>query len=128
MVKINATNDENINRTVLPLCAKIAVGLQGLLICIAFFVWGAWTTWGRPPYSIEASSVMFGPQLILCAVATAGLWRGKMYGWVCSLLAAAVMSLTLGFTAGPTCILPLGIFIFLLSPKVRGFYVRNYYE
>jgi hypothetical protein len=118
----------NMSDNGLPNCAKIATGLQALLTCIVFIEWGAWTTWGVFPYSLEASSVVFGPALLLCIVATLGLWKGKMFGWVTGILGSAAISIFLCFTSGPLCILPVGFLIFLLSPKVRDFYVRNYYE
>lgn len=112
----------------LPNCAKIATGVQALLTCLVFVVWGAWATWGRFPYSLEASSVVFGPAFLLCIVATLGLWKGEMFGWVAALLGSAAMSLILAFTAGPLCIISVGFFVFLVTRKVREFYVRNYYE
>jgi hypothetical protein len=112
----------------LPNCARIATGVQALLTCLVFVVWGAWATWGRLPYSLEASSVVFGPALLLCIFATYGLGEGKMFGWVAALLGNAVMGLLLILTAGPLCILPVSFLVFLVTPKVREFYVRNYYE
>jgi hypothetical protein len=116
------------SNTRLPSCAKIAAALQSLLTFIVIVVWGAWATWGRFPYSIEASSVVFGPVLMLCIVATLGLWKGKMFGWVTGILGAAAVSLVLGFLATPLCIFPIGLLVFLLFPNVREFYVRDYYE
>jgi ABC-type phosphate transport system permease subunit len=119
---------KSLNKNTLPHCAKIATGLQALLTCLVFVVWGAWAVWGRFPYSLEASGVVFGPIVLLCATATLGLWKGKLFGWVAAIASSVVISLVLCFTAGPLCILPAGFLIFLLTPKVRDFYVGNYYE
>jgi hypothetical protein len=112
----------------LPNCAKIATALSACITCLVLIVWGAWATWGRLPYSLEASSIVFCPALLLWITATLGLWKGNMFGWVTGLLGSVASSLILCFTAGPLFIFPVGFFIFLLTPKVRDFYVRNYYE
>ena len=112
----------------LPNCAKIAIGMQACITCIVFIMWFAWTTWGRLPYSLEASSVIFGPVMLLGVIATLGLWKGKMYGWVTGLIENAAMGLILFFTAGPFCILPMAFLVYLLIPSVREFYVQDYYE
>jgi hypothetical protein len=112
----------------LPNCAKIATGLQVCITCLVLILAGAWATWGVIPYSIEATGVIFGPILMLCVAATLGLWKGKLFGWVTAILGSAVIGLILYFTAGLLCILPAVFFVFLLSPKVREFYVRDYYE
>ena len=112
----------------LPNCAKIATVLQACVTCLVLITWGAWATWGVFPNSLIASSIVFGPAFLLCAVATLGLWKGKMFGWVLSLLGNAVATLVFCFGARPFCIVPVGFLIFLLSPYVRDFYVRDYYE
>jgi hypothetical protein len=120
--------EKNFRKNTLPNCAKIATGLQLLVTFVVLLVWGAWATWGRFPYSLEVSGVVFGPIVLLCTAGTLGLRKGKMFGWVAAIVGNAVISLLLCFTAGPLCILPMGVLIFLLTPKVREFYVRNYYE
>ena len=120
--------EENLRENPFPNCAKIATGLQACVTCLVLIVWGAWATWGRFPYSLEVSGVVFGPIVLLCIVATYGLWKGKMFGWVAAIVGSAVISLVLCFTAGPLCILPVGNLIYLLTNKVREFYIRNYYE
>ncbi len=112
----------------LPNCGKIAAGLQALMTFLIFILWGAWSTWGRFPYSVVASTIVFGPALTLCIVATFGLWKGRMFGWVTAVLGSAAISLVLCFTSGLICVVPLALLIFLLFPKVRDFYVRDYYE
>jgi hypothetical protein len=110
----------------LPNCARIATALQACVTCLVLIAWGAWATWGVFPNSLIASSILFGPAFLLCVVATLGLWKGKMFGWVLSLLGSAVTSLVFCFAARPFCIVSAGFFVFLLSPKVQDFYVRNY--
>ncbi len=120
--------DRNLNGNTLPICAKIAVGLQAFVTCLAVFVWGAWATWGRFPYSLLMSGVVFGPIVLLCTAATLGLWKKKLFGWVAAIIGNVIISLLLCFSAVLLCILPLSVLIFLLTTKVREFYVRDYYE
>ncbi len=120
--------ETNVGNSELPTLAKIVLILQLLLTCLVLIIWGAWATWGRFPYSLVASGVVFGPIVLLCVVATFGLGNGKLFGWVTAIVGNAAISLVLGLTAGPLCIIPLGFLIFLLTPKVREFYMRNYYE
>jgi hypothetical protein len=120
--------EKNMSVDGLPNYAKIATRLQALLTCLVFIVWGAWATWGRFPYSVLASSIVFGPVLTLCIVATFGLWKGRMFGWVTAVLGSAAISLVLCFTSGLICIVPIAFLMFLLFPNVRNFYVRDYYE
>lgn len=49
-----------------------------------------------------------------------------MFGWVMAILTSTVTGLLFCFK-GPMWILPVGFLIFLISPKVREFYVRDYY-
>jgi ABC-type phosphate transport system permease subunit len=112
----------------LPNSAKIAMGLQALLTCLVFFMWGAWAAWGRLPNSLEASGIVFCPVLLLCIFATYGLWKGMLFGWAAALLGNVATSLILVLTAGPLSIFPAGFLVFLLTARVRGFYLRNYYE
>jgi hypothetical protein len=70
----------------------------------------------------------FAPLLALSILSTCGLFTGRMIGWVASIVTNAVLSAVLLFTAGPLCILPVVSVLFLLSGRVKGFYLRNYYE
>ena len=128
MPEILPSTEHLANGDNLPRPARIATALQALMTCVAIFVWGAWATWGRFPYSLEASTVVFGLPLSLCFAATIGLWKGKMFGWVTGILGNALMAALLCFTLFPACLLPASLLAFLLSPRIREFYVRNYYE
>jgi hypothetical protein len=121
-------SEQNMRDNCLPNCAKIATGFMACVSCLVLIMWGAWATWGVFPYSLMASGVVFCPALMLCIVATLGLWKGKMFGWITGVLGSAVISLVSFFTAGPLCIFPAVSLIFLLTPKVRGFYLQDYYE
>ncbi|MGD0914062.1 MAG: hypothetical protein ABR928_19400, partial [Terracidiphilus sp.] len=85
----------------LPKFAKVATGLQALVTVLVLVIWSAWATWGRFPYSLEASGVVFGPVLLLCVIATLGLWKARMFGWVTALLGNGAAAAVLLFSAGP---------------------------
>ena len=113
--------------TSLPIGAKVATGLQGLVGIVVLVFWAIWSTWGVFPNSHVVSGIFFFPALTLCGVAAFGPSKGRMYGWVMGLVGNGAAAAVLFFSAWPFGLLPSAILIYLLLPKVRGFYVRDYY-
>ena len=113
----------------LPTCAKVAMGLQGLVAILNLAVWMLWASWGLMSWwHVMLTGTVFLPALALCSIAVFGLGMGRMYGWVMGLLGNGASAAVLLFFAGPFAVLPAAVLVYLLIPSVRGFYVRNYYQ
>ncbi|HZB87222.1 MAG TPA: hypothetical protein VE291_01045 [Terracidiphilus sp.] len=108
--------------------AKVTTLVQGSATCLVILDWGIWATWGRFPSSLLISGIVFSPALILCAISTVGVWKGKLFGWITGLLGDSLFFLILLVTSGPLCVLPAAALIFLLLRETRELYIQDYYE
>jgi len=116
-------------KQIIPKSAKIAIGLQALIIFLILAVWITWASWGMLSlYHFILTGIFFFPAFALCTTSLYGLSKGKMSGWLTSIIGNIVSVAVLLFFAGPTAVFPAGLLVYLLLPPVRDYYVRDYYQ
>ncbi|MGB6726445.1 MAG: hypothetical protein WBE74_11115 [Terracidiphilus sp.] len=118
-----------VTTTTLPRSAKVATGSQGLVAVLLFAVWILWASWGILSWRhVMLSGIVFFLPFVLCTIALFGLSKGMMFGWVAGLVGNGASAAVLLFFAGPLSILPAALLVYLLVPRVRDYYVRDYYQ
>ena len=100
-----------------------------LIAVLVLAVWVLWASWGIISWwHMILTGIVFFPPFALCVIASIGLLRGRMFGWVAGLIGNGASAAVLLFFAGPLAVFPAGLFVHLLIPAVRDFYIRDYYQ